>query len=553
MEKDSHSPKHSSFFSSPSSETYLYRIYKKEALETNKKFIGLLLLCSLVINLSILISRIWVPGRDAYSEWILSSTQFGISLLMAFLYRPVIKKYLPAKYSQIFSYLYIALLFVISILSSTFFVSHDLETFSFLLITVTYPVFIIDTPWRKILFTLLFLTIYSFCDYYGFGLPNDTTYYNVFLRDMTHQLEFAAASFILQYLINRLVLEQIQSQQQAEKNARIHSVSDILNRYALLKDTPNYLGHVITMLMLDIDNFKYFNDLYGHQVGDEVLFRMGKKLKEIFGTPYSYSFGGDEFLIVTPLLDTEEKVKKTLDAFYQEGISFSHNGQRIKITFSIGYVVGKPITSQDLLDKMELQADQYLYRSKDKGRNQYSGGIFDPEKKSKTRMLSGVINPLNSAVIDPLTRLPTPIYFREKVKEDLLTSDISAKKMVIAYFSFSDYHRYEKEKGKEASQKLLLDFATSLRLSYPHSLLCHSSGSHFYLFTTESNLQKTVPPLIDEAELLTGEDQTLMVGYAYASEPNEVSETCTKARLDVMEGREYLRQIGQEKPIPKKA
>lgn len=524
--------------------------YREQVAEANKRDYFLLLLTALVLNSAILVSRIWIPGREnSVAKWILSGSQLGLTLLALCLYPPF-KNRIPAKHYLWIGYLFVAINFVTTILSGTYYLSPDRESFSFLLVSIVYPIFLVDVPWRKFLFLFVFATAFSFCDFYGMGLPGDRTYYSIFVIDMAHQLEFLSASYILQYLMAYLNILGIESFERTKQVARIHQVSALLNRTALLEDTPSYLNRPVAVLMFDIDHFKSFNDIYGHPLGDKVLEQMGEKLKSYFGENHAYSYGGDEFLIATPELKSEEEIKERLNALFNDGIEFQDGEHKVDITFSCGYVYGIAKDPASF-EKMNSQADSYLYEAKDKGRNGYAGAPYDPDKK-RTGVLNTFTHPTDKALVDPVTKLLTPIYFREKVAEMLHTSFEEEKKPLIVFYSLSDYADYIDENGKEKGEALLKNVASSLEAVYPNALLCHSSGSHFYAFIEEKAFLKTVNPLIDEVELLTKEKQTFRVGVYYLKKDSPIDVACSKARLSSILGRSYLKEIGQGKPKEEK-
>ncbi len=127
----------------------------------------------------------------------------------------------------------------------------------------------------------------------------------------------------------------------------------------------------LSILMLDIDNFKIVNDDYGHQVGDEALRVVASVLRNVIHrtTDLTARYGGEEFAIILPNTDVSgaykvaEKIRnkiaeKVLDA---EGIEFS-------LTVSIG-VMGDAPTAGDSADLWLKKADDALYLAKEGGRN----------------------------------------------------------------------------------------------------------------------------------------------------------------------------------------
>ncbi len=123
----------------------------------------------------------------------------------------------------------------------------------------------------------------------------------------------------------------------------------------------------VTCLMIDNDHFKQVNDTYGHQIGDDVLSRIGQLLIDQFaelGTVFRY--GGEEFCVVMPGFDSYQSlpIAESIRAEI-EAIRLEHP-RGLRISVSIGVA-----DSQLAADAADLihQADQCLYRAKQQGRN----------------------------------------------------------------------------------------------------------------------------------------------------------------------------------------
>ncbi len=155
------------------------------------------------------------------------------------------------------------------------------------------------------------------------------------------------------------------------------SLTGVKNRFALRRDYDNYSEQDIHIMMFDLDDFKSVNDIYGHSVGDYLLKQTGDSLIECFGAPYSYRYGGDEFLVIVPDMSEEDfknsimSLEKRLSEIFLEDKSFP-------VKFSAGYVYGKTLL-QDDLRLMLRQADELLYESKQSGKNTFRGQKYDRE------------------------------------------------------------------------------------------------------------------------------------------------------------------------------
>ncbi len=131
------------------------------------------------------------------------------------------------------------------------------------------------------------------------------------------------------------------------------------------------LDQYLSLMMVDIDFFKQYNDKFGHIVGDLVLKKMGILLKEVLAefNPLLCRFGGEEFLVMLSGIDKKrsliiaEDLRQKIQA---ERIVLRR--QDTHITVSIG-VASMPLDTKDD-DELVQKADKAMYTAKAKGRNQ---------------------------------------------------------------------------------------------------------------------------------------------------------------------------------------
>jgi diguanylate cyclase (GGDEF)-like protein/PAS domain S-box-containing protein len=133
-------------------------------------------------------------------------------------------------------------------------------------------------------------------------------------------------------------------------------------------------SRVLSLIYLDLDNFKYVNDHYGHDKGDELLAMIGEILrKERRASDYAARLGGDEFALVLPETGQEgaEAVSdKIRDAVNQ---AMQRNGWPVTVSIGAASFTSLP----DSCEEMIRRADRLMYESKKNGKNQVSTSLND--------------------------------------------------------------------------------------------------------------------------------------------------------------------------------
>lgn len=139
-------------------------------------------------------------------------------------------------------------------------------------------------------------------------------------------------------------------------------------------------GTNLSVILMDVDKFKSFNDEFGHQAGDTVLIGVAKCLSEVVEAPHLVArYGGEEFVVVAVGLDQEqawflaEKIRKEI-----EGNEWTYR----QVTASFG--VSMLMDSDDKPQKVIERSDKALYTSKEQGRNRST--IFgEPQKQDGSK------------------------------------------------------------------------------------------------------------------------------------------------------------------------
>ncbi|MDO6566108.1 diguanylate cyclase [Alteromonas sp. 1_MG-2023] len=149
---------------------------------------------------------------------------------------------------------------------------------------------------------------------------------------------------------------------------------------SLTSNTP------LSLLLIDVDNFKAYNDYYGHVAGDSALIQVAEILKKtcVGNDDVVARYGGEEFVVILPYTDTDtaiqvaERIRKSIE---QAAIPFelSSYGKRLTISLGVSTMLHcHPISPNELIER----ADTALYLAKSLGRNRVD--VWEPAKPLET-------------------------------------------------------------------------------------------------------------------------------------------------------------------------
>lgn len=135
-----------------------------------------------------------------------------------------------------------------------------------------------------------------------------------------------------------------------------------------LRSLEEYSQNVF--LLMDVDLFKQMNDSNGHLCGDDVLRTLGRHMQEIFeGDTILCRWGGDEFLMFVRGPGAEQEIlEKRINELRRRMREYEYEGARIPVGLSIGGII--PVRGVEL-EELFSQADEVLYRVKEKGRDSF--------------------------------------------------------------------------------------------------------------------------------------------------------------------------------------
>ncbi|RAU20349.1 diguanylate cyclase [Paramagnetospirillum kuznetsovii] len=137
-------------------------------------------------------------------------------------------------------------------------------------------------------------------------------------------------------------------------------------------------GAPLSLLLIDVDHFKLYNDTYGHQKGDSCLRHVAEVMtKQVFRpADLAARYGGEEFAVIMPMTDLDGAVRvaeRIRIAVSDLELPHSASQTTDRVTLSVGAATVVPTMDQNPTDLIN-HADAALYRAKHSGRNRVVGG-----------------------------------------------------------------------------------------------------------------------------------------------------------------------------------
>jgi diguanylate cyclase (GGDEF)-like protein len=168
------------------------------------------------------------------------------------------------------------------------------------------------------------------------------------------------------------MLEKLKKLATIDGLTKLYNSRHFYNQLQLEVDRTIRYNHKLSLLLLDIDNFKLFNDSYGHLEGDKVLRRIGEIIKSCLRKMDSaYRYGGEEFTILLPETSAKEAMvvaQRIRSAVEDERFIPSRNESGL-VTVSIG--VSEYLPKEEIANFIK-RSDSAMYDSKRSGRNSVS-------------------------------------------------------------------------------------------------------------------------------------------------------------------------------------
>lgn len=244
--------------------------------------------------------------------------------------------------------------------------------------SVMFPVFLICLPMVFILptieiniYNIIFIAIFLF---FSMQLKSDS----IAFIDQINILACFFISTVTSYTVNCARMKEISSSQKLEMVCNTDELTNLHNRRSFNKYIINIFdktpANQLTLMMIDIDNFKDYNDCYGHICGDSCLVTIGEIFKKFESNHDCYiaRYGGEEFVLIDNKHTLQEAVAMAKELIYIiSEANIEHIKSRYKkITLSVGISCKATTNVTSYIDLINL-ADDALYQAKSNGKNTY--------------------------------------------------------------------------------------------------------------------------------------------------------------------------------------
>jgi len=219
--------------------------------------------------------------------------------------------------------------------------------------------------------------------------------------------------------------QDVKQQEKIEYLAYHDPLTGLINR-SYFKERLEYLIEItkrnqkkFAIIFIDLDNFKFINDTFGHEAGDKLLIEISKRLlSAVRKSDFIARIGGDEFVVVLNNIKNKkdvEKVMEKLQKVFQSPVKINTKNQ-VEVTYSAGITI-YPDDAQNVKELLQF-ADIAMYESKKRGKNRY--GFITKNLQNEMVEYFSIIDELKQALKKENELV---LYFQPKI-------DISKNKVV---------------------------------------------------------------------------------------------------------------------------
>ena len=261
------------------------------------------------------------------------------------------------------------------------------------------------------------------------------------------------------------------------------ALTGVFNR-RYYEDKVRNLESSAGVAMVDLDDFKLYNDTYGHDAGDKALKVVVEVIRRhVRKTDKVVRFGGDEFLLLIPDINVDNFTKKLKEIQEEVHAARVPGYSQLKLSVSIGGV----LSTGEKLGEAVLRADKFMYRAK--------------QRKNMVVISENEIAGRNSA---------QEILLQDKTRLTILIVDDSEmNRCILSEMLGADYDILEATNGEEAI-KLLRQYETGISLVLLDLVMPVLDGFGVLSYMNERNWLEDIPVI-----MISGEDSVSYVRRAF--------------------------------------
>ncbi|MEE3362500.1 MAG: EAL domain-containing protein, partial [Anaerovoracaceae bacterium] len=368
---------------------------------------------------------------------------------------------------------------VLELIKDTYFL-HYTNSFVFYIFILILPLFLFDRPLYVFWYITGFIMAFLFSDWLFCTQE-------VFVTDTVHALICWLASISMSMSMLHIKTNSAELYLESVARSERHVLSGLKNQYAFTNGMSIYFDSTVNLLSIDLDDFKFFNETYGHQAGDEIIKEFANVLKETFGEEYCFSWSGDEFLIVTHE-NGDKLVEGQVDLLRERTAVMYIDDQVIRPKFTSACITGECSDAKSM-NKMVHAVRKLLSiaKAENKGGSMYRTMdqfmIDQAERKGA---------PISQDMRDNLTGLLNVKAFTAQVELAAGSTMDFSREPVFVYFNISNFRSFNREFGFFEGNSLLRHVADILRVEFPENILTRFGEDHFIVCTYADNIIQRV-------------------------------------------------------------
>ena len=290
---------------------------------------------------------------------------------------------------------------------------------------------------------------------------------------------------VLGVIVCLLLVRMYENKERYDVLRYVDDITGLQNVRALYKNLEHYVNKNVIIDIIDIDDFKFYDDTMERTAGNRVLSKIAMELRKLARYEDCYQFGDDQFLIITSGIhsdELEDRLESLRSAVAQLDVDENH----ANITCSQGYTFGRVENIFDV-DTMIRFASRKVYEAKNAGKNRVCGSAYE-KRNFHDSLRDRLVKVHKTEEVDSVTGMLNLSTFLSRAEKLISMAKAQDVAVAMLYFEIEDFRKINDQYGVGRADAALKGTAEKMQSEFDGFLTGRFSEDAFLVLCYDDHL-----------------------------------------------------------------